>query len=149
MTLEKRFNKHLFDATDRKDNNHKNNWIRKLLSLGFKPKPVVLAYDIPVPFITYLQDGDKFKPFYDYDVLDKEEKLFISISKDECTSFGFDCVNGTNGGAGETSHNRTMNGQDNPMYGEDVQDHMTEEEIVQWKKHLSESGKKRFEDLVE
>jgi hypothetical protein len=103
-TIEKRFEGHLKELNGK---SHKVNWIRKLLSLGLKPKLVLLAYDILVPFITYLQNGDKFKPFYDYDALDKEEKLFISISKEECAAFGIDCVNGNNGGNGEHSQNMT------------------------------------------
>ncbi len=96
-TLEHRFVKHM---TRLDGKSHKVNWIKKLISLNLKPKPVLLVYDINVPFITYLQVGDKFVPFYDYDALDKEERLFISITREECAAFGIDCVNGTDGGDG-------------------------------------------------
>lgn len=78
--------------------------MRKLLSLGLEPKPILLSYNISVPFITYLQVDDKFKPFYDYDAINKEERYFIAISKEECASFGVDCVNGTDGGDGGRTH---------------------------------------------
>lgn len=99
-TMEARFNRHMTELTG---NSHKVNWIKKLLSIGLKPIPILLAYDIPVPFITYLQNDfakRRFQPFYDYDALDKEERYFISITREECASFGIDCVNGTDGGDG-------------------------------------------------
>lgn len=100
-TLKERFQGHMDEAKKidtSRDTYYKLNWIRKLLSLGLEPKPVLLAYNISVPFITYLQNDfanekNKFRAFYDFDSLDKEEKLFISISREECSSFGIECVN--------------------------------------------------------
>jgi len=100
-TLEERFKGHLKEAKRSSQKTyHKLAWIRKLLSLNLKPRSIILAYDISVPFMTHLQIGNKFKSFYDYDALDKEERYFIAITKEECASFGIDCVNGTRGGNG-------------------------------------------------
>ena len=147
-TLEDRFEKHM----NRLDgNSHKANWIKKLLSLSLKPKQVILVYDIPVPFITYLQNDfaknvkNRFQPFYDYDALDKEERYFISITREECSSFGIDCVNGTDGGDGSKGGHWKLTqeqclarcGTGNSMSGKSCTDSMTEEEIELWKKHLS------------
>jgi hypothetical protein len=81
-------------------NEFRGRWVKKLVSLGFKPKMVPLEYNIPVPFLCWLQIDNKFKPEYDYDKLDKEEKYFITITRDECANLGIKCVNMTDGGGG-------------------------------------------------
>jgi len=136
VTLESRFEGHLVEAQESKNNTKKLVWIRKLLSLGLKPIPVLLAYDIPVPFITYLQNDfvkegrSRFKPFFDYDALDKEEQYFISASREECASFGIDCVNGNSGGHGEGSQHRPS--------------HEGKKHSKEWNEHIS-NGRKRQE----
>ena len=40
-------------------------------------------------------------------------------------------------------------GKNNPMYGHSVTEYMTDEKIKEWKKHLSEAGKRRKPASVE
>lgn len=100
MSLDARFRGHLHEMDATRSPNYKTNWMRKLRTLGLQTKPVVLAHDVPVPFVTYLQNGDKWEAFYDFDALDREERYFIAISREECATFGIQCVNGTEGGDG-------------------------------------------------
>lgn len=40
-------------------------------------------------------------------------------------------------------------GKNNPMYGHSATEYMTEEKIKEWKKHLSEAGKRRKPASIE
>jgi len=99
-TIEKRFKRHMKDIKESNKTTLKISWLRKLHSLNLKPSIIILEKNIKVPFVSYLKIKNKFIPFYDYDVIDKEETLFISITREECASFGITCVNGTDGGDG-------------------------------------------------
>jgi hypothetical protein len=110
-TLKKRFNEHIDEAKSKNNRNkpyYKLNWIRKLLSLNLEPTPVILAQDISVQFITFLQNDfskHRFKIFYDYDELDKKEKYYIAIIKEKCETAKIKCVNIKNGGRGNAPWN--------------------------------------------
>ena len=104
---------HVREATKSERNTKKLSWIRKLLSLKIEPLPTVIAQGILVPFVTYLQIDNKFVPFYDNDLLDNEEKKWITVVRNDCKEAGNDCVNVSPGG-----ENQTMPfGQNNGMYG--------------------------------
>jgi len=93
VDLRERFRCHMTEAKRPGGAYPKLNWIRSLLATGLRPEPVLLAYDIPVPFVTHLQVGNKFQPCYDFDALDNEERLFVEITKAECSGVGLRCVN--------------------------------------------------------
>lgn len=102
MSVEVRFRGHLTEMRLAKLPNYKTNWMRKLRGIGMQAAPVVLAHDVPVPFVTYLQHGQRWEPFFDFGALDSEERYFVAATREECSAFGIQCVNGTDGGEGGT-----------------------------------------------
>jgi len=94
--LNRRFTKHLSEMGKR---SYKVNWIKKLLSLNMKPIPVILKNNIPVPFLGWLQIGNKFFECYDVDETDKNEKKYIVFIRKHCFKHGIKCVNIDDGGS--------------------------------------------------
>ncbi len=142
-TLNQRFEGHL--KVDEKGCSYKENWIRKLSSLNLQPEPVVLAFGIKVPFITYLKIGNKIKPFYDFDSLDKEEIYFINVTKEECDTAGIKCVNSNNGGHGESSRYLSHEGKKHSKeWNKNISTGRRRNKKSPWNKGLTKKNDKRI-----
>jgi hypothetical protein len=136
--LDDRFDRHMKEAEESRKKTKKLNWMRKLLSLNLKPYPVVIASGILAPFIVYLQDDyakNRIQPFFDYEELNKQEKLYVSIIKKDCKENGITCVNGTDGGEGGRTHSGPMR--------EEAKEHLRHPKSESGRRAIREAARKR------
>lgn len=161
VSLELRLKGHLKD----KAITQKTIWIKKLASLGLKPKIVLLQYNIAVPFVTYLQIGNKWRAEYDTNTLDISEEYFVTQIREECEQCGLRCVNGTEKGnwgkfickearkrQSEIIKNRKHSEERKRHISEAVKNSKKFQTIIKSEKHsqnLKNASKKRWENQNE
>ena len=98
--IEERVSEHIKEAKRDKSFTHKNNWIRKLLSLNLVPISITLQNNIDVPFICWLQKDNRFFPFFYCDELNEAEINWIKKCREICEIEEHCLTNETEGGEG-------------------------------------------------